>query len=52
MRRRRQSSSPVSASWAMMTQASGPRRGRQLRPEITLPSATIGPAEWRAGFCV
>ena len=48
--RRRHTSSPVVASWAVMTQASGPPRGMQLRPETTLPSAMIGPEECRAGF--
>ena len=41
--RRRQSSLPVCASCAVITQASGPPSGSQLRPEITLPFATIGP---------
>ena len=39
----RQSSSPVSALNAVMTHASGPPSGSQLRPEITLPLTTIGP---------
>jgi len=34
---------PVFASNAVITQASGPPSGSQLRPEMTLPSATIGP---------
>ena len=47
--RRRQSSAPVLASCAVMTQASGPARGMQLRPEMTLPFAMIGPVLWFAG---
>ena len=39
----RHSSLPVFASCAVMTQASGPPSGSQLRPEITLPLAMIGP---------
>ncbi len=39
----RHTSLPVLASNAVMTQASGPPSGSQLRPEMTLPSATIGP---------
>ena len=50
--RRRHSSSPVRASWAVTTQASGVAVARQLRPEMTLPFATIGPAVCRAGFTV
>jgi len=46
-----QSSLPVFASNAVITHASGPPSGSQLRPEMTLPSATIGPelffAPWR-----
>ena len=52
MSRRRHSSSPVAASWAVMTQVSGPPRGSQLRPEYALPPAVIGPDVWLAGFTV
>ena len=48
--RRRHSSSPVRASWAVMTQASEPAAGMQLRPEMTLPLAIIGPVLWFAGW--
>ena len=40
---RRQSSSPVRASCAMMTHESGPPAGRQLRPEIALPRTRAVP---------
>ena len=40
------------ASWAVMTQVSGPPRGSQLRPEYALPPAVIGPDVWLAGFTV
>ena len=46
------SSSPVAASCAVMTQPCGPPRGSQLRPEYTLPLATIGLEVWLAGFTV
>ena len=39
----RQSSWPVFASNAVMTHASGPPSGSQLRPEMTLPLAMMGP---------
>ena len=50
--RRRQSSSPVRASCAVTTQASGPAAGMQLRPEIALPLTMIGPVLWLAGWVV
>ena len=50
MSRVRHSSSPVPASCAVITHASGPAIGMQLRPEITLPSATIGPDVCIAGL--
>ncbi len=40
----------VRASCAVMTQASGPLTGMQLRPVITLPLAMIGPEDCMAGW--
>ena len=48
--RRHHSSSPVRASWATITHDSGPPHGRQLRPEIALPSAMMGPELCPAGI--
>jgi len=50
--RRRQISSPVVASWAVMAQASEPPRGMQLLPETILPPAMICPDEWRGALRV
>ena len=45
----RQSSLPVRASFATITQPTGPLSGAHARPEITLPSAMIGPLDVFAG---
>ena len=46
----RHSSLPVRASLATMTQASGPAFWAQLRPEMTLSPAMIGPPEVEADW--
>jgi hypothetical protein len=45
----RHSSLPVRASFATITQPSGPRSGAHARPEMTLPFAMIGPLDVLAG---